>query len=173
MHASLLREFPDAEHTVTYVRDPESRPIVEVAPAEGVDLCIVPRLKRDSVHRNWNGWERVANHFTSKGLRVVALGSSDMTLEVCSMVTSTDKMAAAICGAKLTLSTDTGPAHLANLLSANLALVWGSTVGVIPGQSYAQGCHARFQRQSIRPIHHIEGGWEDVEKVITVVERLL
>ena len=167
------KEFPDAQRVITRNGHPEGRPQIEVEPMTGVDVCVVPRFKKEYPHRNWGGWQELVSHLSSKGLRVVSLGTLDMSMPVCEAIYATDRMAAAIRGAKLTVSTDTGPAHLANLLGGNLALVWGSPVGVIPGQSYREGWHACFQRQASRPIHHIEGGWEDVEKVIAVVEGLL
>lgn len=174
----LEGRFPDAEFLKVNWSIP-AKPDLEVFPNsayEGFcDVLIAPRGKAtSSPHRNWDGWAFLASGLSDAGLKVLAAGKADMSSECgLPLISSLDEIAAAMLKSRFVLSTDSGLAHLAILLKVPLILLWGDDLGVIPGQSYEQGCHARMESQKRAAIHHVVGAWGNHELALREALRIL
>jgi hypothetical protein len=176
---ALKEKYPQADH-VKISRAYEEQTDFTVMPpcveSCATDILICPRKKdNSSPHRNWNGWDRLYAHLVNAGHRVVAVGKKDQSGDCITApwIHDLDHIASAMTKTKLVVATDAGLAHLAILLRVPLAVIWGTPVGVIPGQSYEKGCHKRMEHQKRSPVWHIEGGWEDVEKTQSEVKAIL
>lgn len=139
------------------------------------DVMVAPRRKPlSSVHRDWEGWPYFVASLRGHGLKVLAAGRRDMS-EDCGvpLIEKLDEIAVAMQRTKFVISTDSGLAHLAILLRVPLIVLWGTPVGVIPGQEYRQGCHQVMEAQKRAPVHHIEGAWEDLQLAISETLRII
>lgn len=176
----LKRQFPNAEFLKINWSIPAKHDL-DVSPKikhEGsYDVLIAPRGKAtSSPHRNWDGWTSLVARLTKANLNVLAAGREDMSSDCgLPLISSLDKIAAAMLKSRFVLSTDSGLAHLAILLKIPLILLWGDELGVIPGQSYKQGCHARMESQKRAPIHHIIGAWSNhdfaIEESLKIIQQ--
>jgi len=176
----LKEQFPNAEFlkvnwSIPAKHDLDVLPKIE---HEGFcDVLIAPRGKAaSSPHRNWDGWTSLVTRLTEANFKVLAAGREDMSSDCgLSLISSLDKIAAAMLKSRFVLSTDSGLAHLAILLKIPLTLLWGDELGVIPGQSYKQGCHARMESQKRAPIYHITGAWNNhdfaIEESLKIIRQ--
>ncbi|MDI1314809.1 glycosyltransferase family 9 protein [Prosthecobacter sp.] len=141
---------------------------------QAVDVAIAPRKKdSSSPHRNWSGWQQLTRSLVADGLVVEALGRKDQSFDCAIRLTERlDCMSAIIERAKLVVATDSAVAHLAILLKRPLVVLWGKPVGVIPCQSYTQGCHARMESQKRSEVFHVENAWIDIDHAIAEVRRI-
>lgn len=108
-------------------------------------------------------------------LRVVVAGTeaSQSPWEGAHKVSDVEAIAAHMLKTRLVVATDSGLAHLAILLRVPLALIWGTPVGVIPGQTYEKSYHKRMEAQKRGIVHHIEGAWQDPAYAIREVLKLV
>lgn len=144
-------------------------------PAIQTDVLIAPRKKPDSsTHRDWQGWPMMAHDLQAVGLTVKAIGRADMSFD-CGLpfVEDLRDIAAHMAQTRFVVSTDSGLAHLAILLKVPLIVLWGTPVGVIPGQTYEKGCHKRMESQKKGILHHIEGAWQDPAYAVREVLKLV
>lgn len=144
-------------------------------PAIQTDVLIAPRKKPDSsTHRDWQGWPMMSHDLQASGLTVKAIGRADMSFD-CGLpfVEDLRDIASHMAQTRFVVSTDSGLAHLAILLKVPLIVLWGTPVGVIPGQTYEKGCHKRMESQKRGIIHHIEGAWQDPAYAIREVLKIV
>jgi hypothetical protein len=162
----ISREYEEAPGFFVQVPDRQ---------ADRTDVLTVPRKKPNSSgHRDWGGWNLMAHDLQASGLTIKAVGKADMSFDCgIPIVEDLRDIAAHMLKTRFVVSTDSGLAHLAILLRVPLIVLWGSPVGVIPGQSYKQGCHGRMEAQKSGFVHHIEGAWGDpafaVREVLKIV----
>lgn len=176
----LKDNFPEAEFVKVSWSIP-AKAELDVVPEStcesSYDVLVAPRGKStSSPHRNWDGWPYLTSELVTAGLRVVAAGKEDMSSECgLKLVTSLDNIAATMLRSRFVVSTDSGLAHLAIILKVPLILLWGDELGVIPGQTYKQGCHARMESQKRAPVHHIVGAWCNhklaLQEVLGIIQR--
>ena len=175
--ASLKERYPDA----TQIRS--SWPLIEkeliVRPNDSdvvsSDFVLCPRFKATLFpHRNWVGWPFLNEALCEAGHHVVVAGTeaSKGPWGGATRVTDLESIAAHMLKTKLVVATDSGLAHLAILLRVPLALIWGSPVGVIPGQTYEKGYHKRMEAQKRGIIHHLEGTWENIPLALEEVLKI-
>jgi hypothetical protein len=170
----LKNQFPEADFVKVSWSIP-AKTDIDVTPISAnkssCDVLVAPRGKAtSSPHRNWEGWPSLTSGLVDAGLRVIAAGKEDMSSDCgLTLVTNLDEIAAAMLGSRFVVSTDSGLAHLAILLKVPLILLWGDDLGVIPGQTYKQGCHARMESQKRAPVHHIIGAWNNHELALREV----
>lgn len=174
--AQLKEQYPDADH-IKISREFEEVPDFEVTVLKhettATDFLICPRHKAFShPHRNWDGWHRFKHAACVSG-GIVGREAQMFDWQCTVKVSDLEKIAAHMLNTKLVVATDSGLAHLAILLRVPLAVIWGTPVGVIPGQEYHQGCHRRMEHQKRSPVWHIEGGWENPSKAFEEVNQIL
>jgi len=174
--AELKLVHPQAEFVRVERKMPEKHDLeVEVQPsAIRCDVMVVPRKKdTSSPHRNWSGWRELTDSLVGGGRTVVSAGRKDMSFDCgVSHLDKLDEIAAVMKSCRFVVSTDSGLAHLAILLRVPLIVLWGSPVGVIPGQDYRKGCHGRMEAQKKSPVYHIEGAWGNVQHAVSEVLRI-
>ena len=174
----LKRQYPKADFVKIgwqHPADEQFSVTVPERPAVQTDVLIAPRKKPDSsTHRDWQGWPAMANALERQGLSVKAIGRADMSFD-CGLpfVEDLRDIAAHMQQTRFVLSTDSGLARLAILLRVPLIVLWGTPVGVIPGQTYEKGCHKRMEQQKKAPVVHIEGAWEHIDFAIQEVLKIV
>lgn len=144
--------------------------------SEASDFVLCPRFKgKLSPHRNWEGWPSLNEVLCGSGRKVVVAGieADNGPWQGAVRVSDLERIAAHMLKTKLVVATDSGLAHLAILLRVPLALIWGSPVGVIPGQTYEKGYHKRMERQKKSTIHHLEGVWENIPLAIEEILKIV
>lgn len=176
--ARLKEKYSEAEQIRTSWPLPEKELIVkpEQCSAFDSDIVICPRFKdKLSPHRNWEGWLTMNESLCKEKLRVVVAGTeaSQSPWEGAHKVSDVEAIAAHMLKTRLVVATDSGLAHLAILLRVPLALIWGTPVGVIPGQTYEKSYHKRMEAQKRGIVHHIEGAWQDPAYAIREVLKLV
>lgn len=167
---------PQAEVLVIRHSHPEADVVLNTTPAHVADVVIGPRFKpaEKFAHRNWAHWPRLCEMIQFSGCSVVAVGSPIMSAPCpCPLISEPELIVQAMIGARLTVAIDSGISHLAVLARAPLALIWGSPVGVIPGQLYEQGCHMVMEKQKRAPVYHLGGAWASAEAAMEQLEDLL
>ncbi len=175
----LYMQYPEAEQikmSRVFPEDLDLRIKVPEVEAGSTDALIAPRWKDSShPHRNWDGWgsfySEMMNLPGNKG--VIGYEAKNCHWDSAFKIWDIESIAAHMLKTKLVVATDSGMAHLAILLRVPLAVIWGTPVGVIPGQTYEQGCHKRMEHQKRSPVWHIEGGWEDPGKAFHMVRDIL
>ncbi len=174
----LKEQYPSAEFVkIGWQHRADDSFEVEIPdlPADKTDCLIAPRRKpNSSTHRDWNGWIEMAKALQDAGKTVKAIGREDMSFD-CGIpfVEDLRDIASHMAHTRYVVSTDSGLAHLAILLKVPLIVLWGTPVGVIPGQAYEKGCHKRMEAQKRGVVEHIEGAWENVPFAIEEVLRRL
>lgn len=174
----LKCRFPSAEFLKMNWSHPAKDDFTVQVPEKEVpssDVIVVPRRKPgSSPHRDWESWKDLTDELRFRNLTVLAAGRKDMSFD-CGVqsIENIEEIAAAMLKTRFVVSTDSGLAHLAILLRVPLILLWGTPVGVIPGQSYKQGCHARMESQKKAQIHHIEGAWNDFYVALNETLRII
>ncbi len=177
--AALKAQYPQAECIKLAWKDKADDEFqIEVSPQPCLvtDVLICPRKKdNSSPHRNWTGWQELCLNLQKSGNIVAAIGRDQDSedLGLVSRIKDLEAIAAHMLKTRLVVATDSGLAHLAILLRVPLVVIWGTPVGVIPGQPYEKGCHARMEHQKRSPVWHIEGGWESPAKAFNEVNKIL
>lgn len=167
------KKHPSAEVVVIRHALPEVDVELALSPEHVADVVIGPRFKpaAEFAHRNWSHWPRLCEMIQERGFSVVAVGSPIMSTPCpCPLISEPERIASAMLGARMTVTIDSGIAHLAVLARTPLAVIWGSPVGVIPGQPYTRGCHAVIEKQKRALVHHLECAWDSAE---AAMEKLL
>lgn len=174
---SLKKQYPDAEF-ICISRKYDDNPDLEVSIpnrfSEKTDILIAPRKKTfSSPHRNWEFWPFLANKLVKAGLNIKSIGKADMSYDCgIPIVEDLRDIAAHMLQTRFVVSTDSAFAHLAILLKTPLIVLWGTPIGVIPGQKYRDGCHGRMEAHKKSFLLHIEGAWNDPDLVVSEILKI-